>query len=108
MVTPVLTYGAEIWGYKESKDIEKVQASFCKHVLGLSRNASNVAAIGECGRKPLKVLYFTKCAKYWLKPCSLAEQRLNRRCYIMLKNLDEAGRITWATHVKQLLYQYPR
>ena len=30
MVTPVLCYAAEIWGYAYSEQIETVQANFCK------------------------------------------------------------------------------
>jgi hypothetical protein len=32
-------------------------------------------------------------------------QGVPRQCYIMLRNLDEQGRITWATHVKRMLFQ---
>ena len=28
------------------------------------------------------------------------------QCYRMLRNLDEVGRLTWATHVRNLLYMY--
>lgn len=106
LVSPILMYGAEIWGYKQMNCIERIQTRFCKHILGLSKTACDAAALGECGKKRLKVLYFSKCIKYWLKLCCLPDNRLNKRCYGMLKNYDEAGRVTWATHIKMLLSRY--
>ena len=50
-------------------------------------NTINCAALGECDRRPLAVHYMSKCVKYWLK-------------------YDDSGKISWATHVKMLLYKY--
>ena len=36
----------------------------------------------------------------------MSGNRYPKQCYIMLKNIDEAGRITWATHVKDLSFRY--
>ena len=67
MITPVLLYGSEIWGFKLSPQIESVQIKFCKKLLMVGSNTSNDAVLGECGRYPLSVLYMTRCIKYWLK-----------------------------------------
>ena len=32
--------------------------------------------------------------------------RYPRQCYRMLKSLTEAGKITWATYIKKLLFEY--
>ena len=32
--------------------------------------------------------------------------RYPKQCYITLKRLDEVGKITWASHVKEMLYKY--
>ena len=37
IVSPILTYGAEIWGYQYVEKIEKVQTKFCKQCLALSQ-----------------------------------------------------------------------
>ena len=67
MVTPILVYGAELWGYERVEIIERVQTKFCKHLLRVGNQTSNLAVLGECGRTPLYVEYITKCIKYWLK-----------------------------------------
>ena len=61
---------------------------------------------GECGRLPLCVTYFTNCIKYWLKLITLSRERYPYQCYNMLLRLDESGRTTWATHVRNLLFSY--
>ncbi len=63
-------------------------------------------ALGECGRLPLCVTYHTNCIKYWCKLLQMPDHRYPKNCYLMLKQLDDAGRVTWAIHIKQLLFRY--
>ena len=68
MVKPIAIYGAEIWGYKFSEEIEKlIQTKFCKQYVGLKQKTADIFALGECGRFPLAVAYMTQCVKYWIK-----------------------------------------
>ena len=106
MVTPILTYGSEIWGYKYAHIIENVHNQFCCRYLKLYKNTFHSFVRGECGRYPLFVTYYCKCIKYWLRLVRMSGNRYPKQCYIMLKNLDESGRITWVTHVKDLLFRY--
>ena len=50
MITPILLYGSEIWGYEYSHVIEQVQLEYCKKILGVRGNTLNCAVQGECGR----------------------------------------------------------
>ena len=61
---------------------------------------------GECGRWTLYVDYFCKCIKYWSKLMRMDTYRYPCQCCRMLRNLDEVGPLTWATHVRKLLYKY--
>jgi len=106
MVAPILLYGSEVWGYDSRIDIENVHIKFCKYVLGLSRNTPNCAVLGECGRVPLAVVYMSRCIKYWIKLVQVYNpNRYPKCCYDILFNLDSAGRHTWATNIKLLLYR---
>jgi hypothetical protein len=67
MVTPIVAYGAELWGFEYSKNIEAVQIQFCKRLLCVQMASPNSAVLGELGRYPLKVVYFTKCINIGLK-----------------------------------------
>ena len=106
MVVPILLYGAELWGYETINLIENVQSQYCKYLLKLSVNTENVAALGECGRYPLYVKYHLKCIRYWIKLLHMTNDRYPKHAYDMLYNLDCAGRTTWATNIKQLLFKY--
>ena len=106
MVVPILLYGAELWGYGQINLIENVQSQYCKYLLKLSVNTANVAALGECGRYPLYVKYHLKCIRYWIKLLHMTNDRYPKHAYDMLYNLECAGRTTWATNIKQLLFKY--
>ena len=46
------------------------------------------------------------CLLYWIKLLTMETHRYPKQCYSMLKRLDEVGKITWASHVKEMLYKY--
>ena len=108
MILPILTYAAEIWGYDYSIQIKKVHDCFCAQFLNLPRYTYSVLSRSEVGtcRLPLRFNYYTKVIKYWLRLLKMENSRYPRQCYIILKRLDEAGRVTWATKVKNLLSRY--
>ena len=105
MVLPILEYGSEVWGYEPRDQIEAVQRKYCRILLGVSSRTQNEVVLAECGRLPLYTRYMTKCIKFWLKIVSSAN-RYTGACYEILKTLDEAGKVTWATKVKSLLLSY--
>jgi hypothetical protein len=50
MVTPIVTYGAELWGFEYNKNIEAVHIQCCKRLLGVKLSSPNSAVLGELGR----------------------------------------------------------
>ena len=96
VVAPTVTYASEIWGYKIYNSIENVQLKFCRQLLGLGSNTPNVAVLGECGRFPLFVTYYTKCVKYWLKLVTMETGELPKSAYKMALVLCEAGKNNWS------------
>ena len=54
-ITPILCYGAELWGSEPRHQIEQVHIGFGKFTLGLGQSAHLSAALGECGRLPLYI-----------------------------------------------------
>ena len=106
MVKPILCYGSEIWGFTYSEVIEKTHIRFCKRYCSLSPNVADFFALGECGRLPLCTTYMSNCIKYWLRLLRMQESRYPKQCYFMLKRLDEVGRKTWASSVRELLFSY--
>lgn len=106
MIGPILLYGSEIWGFSVTDHIEKVQNSFCRYILGVSTHTPTLAVLAETGRYPMYVQYYKRCAKYWIKLLSMPDSRYPKACYKMLLSLEQAGRNTWASSVKQMLLKY--
>ena len=56
LVSSVLNYSLEIWGYHPANDIEKVHTKFCRKILYV-RQSTNISGIyGELGRIPFPIL----------------------------------------------------
>lgn len=106
IVKPILCYGSEIWGYKYCGKVERVHTKFCKRYCTLSQNATDCLVLGECGRLPLAITYMCRCIKYWLRLLHMETRRYPKQCYLMLKSLEEAGKMTWAGEIKSLLFTY--
>ena len=67
LVVPILLYGSEVWGIYNFKEIDTLHFKFCKKVLGVKLQTSNMAVLGELGRFPLSVLCKERALKYRLK-----------------------------------------
>lgn len=106
MISPILLYSAEIWGFDVADNIEKVHIGFCKYVLGVPSHTCTVAVLAETGRHPMYIHYYKRCIKYWLKLLNMPESRYPKACYTMLYSLDQQGRTTWASAIRQLLCKY--
>ena len=105
-IKPILYYGTQIWGYQYVEKIEKAQIQFCKRLCYLSQNMCNFLALGECGRLPLCTFYIPNCIKYRLSILHMSSNRYPKQCYYMLMRQEEAGRLNWTAHVKDLLFTY--
>jgi hypothetical protein len=46
----ILMYGAEIWGWKEQEEVEKVQEKYLRGVLGVDRETPAYIVREECKR----------------------------------------------------------
>ena len=67
MVTPILLYGCEIWGFENLDSIEKIHLKFCKIILNLKTSTPNFMIYGELCRHPLSVIVKMRMMKYWVK-----------------------------------------
>ena len=105
-IVPVSIYGCEVWGMKVYQCVENNLVKFCRHQLGVGSKAPIPAILGECGRKRMYVLCYTKCIKYWLKLIKLREGSLLKSCYNLAYNQCQAGRCNWAKDVKNILYSF--
>jgi hypothetical protein len=106
-VQPIMQYGSEIWGLdKAVQHCEKVHLFALKKFLCVDLRTPNDLVYNELGRHPITINSVINCIKYWLKLLEMEEDRLPIKAYLMLRKLDERGKITWVTNVRRCLYQY--
>ena len=56
LILPILTYGSEIWGYENTKQLEKLHLQFCRNILGVRTTTPNFMTYGELDRTPIDTL----------------------------------------------------
>lgn len=49
LVTPILNYGSEVWGFCQAKHIERTHLMFCKQLLGVKTSTQNDFIMGNLG-----------------------------------------------------------
>ena len=106
MVLPILEYSSEIWfTNKEIPGLEKIHLQFIKMILGVHKNASTLAVLGETGRYPLLVRQKIRVLKYWCKIVSkhVSTNSTLGQLYNILCSLSNAGFTTWASYVENML-----
>lgn len=83
LIKSVLMYGAEIWGWKEEEEIERVQEKYLKWILGLDRETPGYIVREELKRNKLRVETGKRAVKF--------EERMKERkeCKILLEGWKE-------------------
>ena len=106
-VQSILQYGSEIWGLDNAtQHCEKVHLYALKKYLGVSLRTPNDFVYNELNRFPITINFAIRCIKYWFKLIHMPDDRLPKKAYVMLYNLDARGKVTWATNVRNCLFRY--
>ena len=50
LISPILNYGCEVWGFFQANSDERVHKQFCKQILGVKKATQNDFVYGELGR----------------------------------------------------------
>lgn len=100
-ILPILHYGAEIWGFHDGIELERVHTNYCKFVLRVNKFTPNDIARAELGRHNLKTLRYVQIIRYWLKIINMSEDRYVHQCYLLQVRMDELNNKCWASNVKK-------
>ena len=68
-LTPILSYGAEIWGFMEDSSLEAVELHYLKHILHVPLTASNIAVRRELRQLPIHLIWKERILRYWDRLC---------------------------------------
>ncbi|KAK6172852.1 hypothetical protein SNE40_016429 [Patella caerulea] len=66
-IVPILNYCSEVWGFHSADDVERVQITFFKKILGVRTSTCNALIYHELGLCPLQIYRKICMIKYWLK-----------------------------------------
>ena len=75
LVTPIMNYGSEVWGFCHGKQIERVHMLFCKQLLGVKTSTQNDFIYGELGRTNYYTRRIYIIIRYWLKVIHAEEHK---------------------------------
>lgn len=105
LVTPILNYSCEVWGFIQAKSVERVHLQFCKKLLGVRKTTQNDFIYGELGRTTYLTKRFSFIIKYWFKVLSAQDNKYVKMVYdLMMRDMELFPRKTnWASLVKNLL-----
>lgn len=105
LVVPILNYGCEIWGFKETNVIERIHLQYCKQLLGVRAQTQNNFVYGELGRTSLLSNRLICMVRFWFKIFECECTKYIRHVYdMMLRDLEMyPNKISWAYNIKLLL-----
>ena len=67
LISPILNYGSEVWGFVKGSNVERVLLQFLKRFLGVKRNTQSDFIYGEVGSTRYQTCRYYNIIKYWLK-----------------------------------------
>ena len=102
LVRPILLYASDFWGCLKlpvNNPIENLHMTFCKNLLGVQRQTTNIGVLLELGREPLSIMAQKACIKNW------SRIKLSRSNHILSKSFEDsiANDLPWSTRIKNNL-----
>ena len=82
LVSSILNYSSEIWGYHKTPDIEVLHCKFLKRLLCVNISTNTIGLYGELGRLPLTKIRRISMFRYWIKLLNSNDQLITKRIYL--------------------------
>ena len=119
-VLPILLYSSECWGaylhksiskcgltdavlFKSKDIIEKLHTKFCKLILQMPKNATNIACKAELGRYPLLLNISKRIMSYYNNIISKPDNTLVYKAYLTQIKLQSSTTCqNWLTFIKSI------
>ena len=105
MITSILLYGSEIWGYGNIEPLEIFYRKFIKRMLGIHQSTPNCIVYGEVGKKPLKNQICIRMVSFWAKISEGKEFKISTLMYKLIYSLHLNGTYhsPWLLEIKKIL-----
>ena len=105
MITPILCYASEVWGFHDAPDIDRVQLKFCKTVLRVKSTVQNDFIYGKLNRLPVKFVRLVNIVRYWLKILHGGKARYVTKCCMNALAVGTNDQKYWVNWLKAMLEQ---
>ena len=108
MITPILLYGSEVWGFCRADPIERFYLSFLKSILCVKKSTPNCFVYGELGVYPLYIERQIRIFKFWVKIIKSKDNSFIKQMYYELVacSIIYPNSKTWVTLLKEMLCKY--
>lgn len=105
LITPVLNYSCEVWGFINGNAAERVHMQFCKRMLGVKMCTQNEFIYGEPGRISFQSMRYYNITKYWLKIRRTdSNTNVYKVCCLLKHDLEyQPNKTNWCFLVENLL-----
>ncbi|XP_062831915.1 ras-GEF domain-containing family member 1A isoform X1 [Anolis carolinensis] len=100
-VTPMLLYGAEVWGLNQVPLLEQSQSQHLRSFLGVHRTTPAAAVRAELGVYTVDGLSKIRAYKYWIKLIAMANDRLPKLC--LLEQIENQHQSSWLVHLTKYI-----
>ena len=103
LVKPILLYASDFWGIlklPQNNPIENLHLSFCKQLLGVQKQTTNIGVLLELGQVPLTIDAIKNAIKNWARIAS------HNKCNEMIIKSHENAillNLNWSTRIKNTL-----
>jgi hypothetical protein len=100
LVTPILMYGAGIWGTINRNVINTVQNRAGRYFLGVGKFAANSATQGDIGWTSCLNKQKTEVVRLWCRLNTLNPDRITRKIFDWSSGLARSGKTNWVKRCK--------
>ena len=105
-ISPILSYGCEIWGNQDWDITEKLHLFICKFSLGVKASTPTDGVYAELRRYPLKILRHIQMIKFALRVWKLEDTRYVNKALKVLIADDIKGHFNWVSQIINLMKTY--
>ena len=106
-IQPILLYGCEIWGTKNSNIVESFHLKFLKNMLKLKKSTPSLMVYGELGKTPLEIEINTRMLSFWSRILNSNKNKLSHLLYKLIYKLhvNNIYHSEWVLCIKKLLIE---
>ena len=103
LIEPILLYASDYWGILKmptNNPVENVFTSFCKQLLGVQKQTSNVGVLLELGQIPLMILAQKNAIKNWVRIAT------KTKCNVLVLSSYDTSvleKLTWSSNIENKL-----